>query len=39
MRISNPVPIVEPIGEATPPSSAIVSKTIESANENWSGLT
>ena len=34
-----PVPIAEPIGEATPPSSAIVSNTIELAKANWSGLT
>ena len=28
-----------PTGEATPPSSAMVRKTIDSAKENWSGLT
>jgi len=28
------VPIADPIGDATPPSSDIVRKTIDSANEN-----
>ena len=32
--IRSPVPIAEPIGEATPPSSAIVNSTIESEKAN-----
>ncbi|MGY3460300.1 hypothetical protein ACVWW5_005750 [Bradyrhizobium sp. LM3.4] len=32
--MSKPVPIAEPIGEATPPSSDMVRNTIDSANEN-----
>ena len=31
--------MAEPIGEETPPSSAIVNSTIESEKANWSGLT
>ena len=32
--MSRPVPIAEPIGEETPPSNAIVSRTIESEKAN-----
>ena len=31
-------PITAPTGEPTPPSSAMVRKTMDSAKENWSGL-